>query len=956
MSVIIRLQNLPMSANASNIRRFFSGLAIPEGGVHIVGGNDGDAFIAFATDEDARKAMLLDRQSINGAPVRLFLSSKTEMQSIIDSARSSALFSGAASAQSPQPSKPQKTETMQALDVTAPTLPSSFPSYRNGSVRERQDQYAYNHKHGSPPPGTTNLSRAQFEASGTENYGDTSAGAALSRLPEPLPRSRDYDFDRQSATHYMPYDGSRERPPLGADFASSTREHVGFESTSRTSPQLYRSLYTEPVYDRRATDNHYPSVGPKNGPRDELGETYVDPRYSRLPMEHSFDDGRPSKSHPERLTREVTPREALLDVGTMNEPYTQDRRTVLTHYDHEPSLLPPRCHNERDFSVRPPWLSEDAVQYGPKRPLQPPADFEDYPRKRRVPPPPTRVIDNAPTETEFVVRVTIPIPEVRVKTIFEVLGGVQIVAKWGIRIEEDALQRPTGYVFIMVTARDSYDRALTCDGRFYKGKPIKVVPSTLAAFYSVTDSTFHLRCPPELTKKLPPVGQNNSAPHHADGCLEVAELPPDTSRAEIVRFLGAPGLSTADVTIAAFAPSDKSASKTPGSVRALVALPSAKDLDILLSAKPRPLRPDGAFPPVRLTSISRQQLETYSLLRVDEKVKVEPPKAADPVTPTPSVVEDAKTATTRSLTCAYLSGLSRFLKDSEVLRLFPSVLIPGDAIRMVGPDNERAYIDFISENNCRRALADLNAADSKARISHPDIRIEAITRAEMESRLSVVYKNEDIQHPSASDHRPSRPPRDRDPRDAARPPWESRPPPRVGRHMSPVPSFRPRSPPVQTKGRQSFEEPYYEHISQQTFEDVHRGESYISGPLRRSRPPVEMKHSGPPPSLPPAPMDFVLPSRPIESVPPPRRPGLDFVTVHIGNLPPSVTVDQLAGIMRDYYFVPGSIRLRRDIQGMPTGEGLVDFNSTYDGDRIIRDLNGYRIGGRPLILQYDRRL
>ncbi|CAG9126448.1 unnamed protein product [Plutella xylostella] len=47
MSVIIRLQNLPWSANALDIRNFFRGLSIPEGGVHIVGGELGDAFIAF---------------------------------------------------------------------------------------------------------------------------------------------------------------------------------------------------------------------------------------------------------------------------------------------------------------------------------------------------------------------------------------------------------------------------------------------------------------------------------------------------------------------------------------------------------------------------------------------------------------------------------------------------------------------------------------------------------------------------------------------------------------------------------------------------------------------------------------------------------------------------------------------------------------------------------------------
>lgn len=47
MSVIIRLQNLPWAANAADIRQYFLGLSIPEGGVHIVGGEKGDAFISF---------------------------------------------------------------------------------------------------------------------------------------------------------------------------------------------------------------------------------------------------------------------------------------------------------------------------------------------------------------------------------------------------------------------------------------------------------------------------------------------------------------------------------------------------------------------------------------------------------------------------------------------------------------------------------------------------------------------------------------------------------------------------------------------------------------------------------------------------------------------------------------------------------------------------------------------
>jgi len=87
MSVIIRLQNLPWNANALDIRRFFQGLSIPDGGVHIIGGEKGDAFIAFSTDEDARQAMIKDAGRINGYAIKLLLSSKTEMQNVIAAAK-----------------------------------------------------------------------------------------------------------------------------------------------------------------------------------------------------------------------------------------------------------------------------------------------------------------------------------------------------------------------------------------------------------------------------------------------------------------------------------------------------------------------------------------------------------------------------------------------------------------------------------------------------------------------------------------------------------------------------------------------------------------------------------------------------------------------------------------------------------------------------------------------------
>ncbi|KAM3720432.1 RNA-binding protein [Dirofilaria immitis] len=107
MSWIIRLQRLPLSANAADIRSFFAGLRIPDGAVHIVGGPDGDAFIGFATDEDARQAMRFDNRRIHDQRVRLLLSSRVEMDAVIAKARAGDLnvvgVASAASVATPSP-------------------------------------------------------------------------------------------------------------------------------------------------------------------------------------------------------------------------------------------------------------------------------------------------------------------------------------------------------------------------------------------------------------------------------------------------------------------------------------------------------------------------------------------------------------------------------------------------------------------------------------------------------------------------------------------------------------------------------------------------------------------------------------------------------------------------------------------------------------------------------------
>ncbi|XP_062987014.1 RNA-binding protein 12B [Elgaria multicarinata webbii] len=84
MAVVIRLQGLPVVAGSGDIRRFFSGLNIPDGGVHIIGGEKGEAFIIFSTDEDARQAMSYSGGFIKDSRIEFFLSSKTEMQNMIE--------------------------------------------------------------------------------------------------------------------------------------------------------------------------------------------------------------------------------------------------------------------------------------------------------------------------------------------------------------------------------------------------------------------------------------------------------------------------------------------------------------------------------------------------------------------------------------------------------------------------------------------------------------------------------------------------------------------------------------------------------------------------------------------------------------------------------------------------------------------------------------------------------
>lgn len=134
-TIIIRLQNLPLSAKASDIREFFAGLKIPEGQVNIVGGPDGDAFIGFATDEDARQAMSFDGRLLHTAKVKLLLSSKVEMEQVIAKARAMAAailgrgfdpFGGAKQVQAPKPQMPEIVKPIESKPMSSQVVKGNF--------------------------------------------------------------------------------------------------------------------------------------------------------------------------------------------------------------------------------------------------------------------------------------------------------------------------------------------------------------------------------------------------------------------------------------------------------------------------------------------------------------------------------------------------------------------------------------------------------------------------------------------------------------------------------------------------------------------------------------------------------------------------------------------------------------------------------------------------------------
>lgn len=84
MSVTLRLEGLSHRASSYDIRKFFVGLDIPQGGVQITGGPDGEAFVDVATWDNAYQALQMSDPQIKNSIIKISVVSEEEKQQALE--------------------------------------------------------------------------------------------------------------------------------------------------------------------------------------------------------------------------------------------------------------------------------------------------------------------------------------------------------------------------------------------------------------------------------------------------------------------------------------------------------------------------------------------------------------------------------------------------------------------------------------------------------------------------------------------------------------------------------------------------------------------------------------------------------------------------------------------------------------------------------------------------------
>jgi hypothetical protein len=81
---VVKLRGLPWNVSIEDIHTFLSGIAVPQGGVHLMNGANGRpsglAYVELSSEDDQAEALRRDKQSIGGRYIDVFACSQTELQ------------------------------------------------------------------------------------------------------------------------------------------------------------------------------------------------------------------------------------------------------------------------------------------------------------------------------------------------------------------------------------------------------------------------------------------------------------------------------------------------------------------------------------------------------------------------------------------------------------------------------------------------------------------------------------------------------------------------------------------------------------------------------------------------------------------------------------------------------------------------------------------------------------
>ncbi|CAI2302500.1 unnamed protein product [Caenorhabditis sp. 36 PRJEB53466] len=268
MSVIIRMKNLPITAGSSDVRTFFSGLKIPDGAVHIIGGEEGEVFVGFASDEDARIAMTRHGQRIHGAEIRLLLSSKSEQNAII-AARKKGEFG------SPKPLQDE-------------FVPSAPPQQQNWVQPPGGNPYAARPGYeASYPPQNSNAQKPRPDYNSQKNYGHRSSAPQqlhVSSTTRDEPED-EYDSYGYKSQYKEPPVNRFAPPPLRAPEPSKASPNALNAPPTHQRPSLNSQLSPNNKYGGYKGGNNN---GPErnqgmNGRVQQGGDSWRESNYSQAP-------------------------------------------------------------------------------------------------------------------------------------------------------------------------------------------------------------------------------------------------------------------------------------------------------------------------------------------------------------------------------------------------------------------------------------------------------------------------------------------------------------------------------------------------------------------------------------------------------------------------------------------------------------------------------------------------